>query len=155
MQSLDTARKLANFIAVLALGLLAFTFIAREEINTYQFGCATVAPEGYCGTADFNALSNHKGYLIFQCNCKTCHRLDQKLVGPPLRHSYERRDSVWLRKWIRNANSLIKSGDTLAIAVYNEYDQTSQPAFENFTNEELDDLIEYLKLASEESIVVQ
>ncbi len=45
MQSLDTARKLANFIAVLALGLLAFTFIAREEINTYQFGCATVAQD--------------------------------------------------------------------------------------------------------------
>ena len=51
--------------------------------------------------------------------------------------------------------AFIKSGDTLAVAVYNEYDQTSQPAFENFTNEELDDLIEYLKLASEESIVVQ
>ncbi|MFD1000731.1 c-type cytochrome [Ohtaekwangia kribbensis] len=154
MQSLDTARKLANVIAVLTLGLFAFTFIASDEFsNTDQFGCATLATE-VCDTRDIETMSGLRGYTIFRSNCMACHRLNQKLIGPALSYSIQVRDSVWLRKMIRNANDLIKSGDTLAITVYNEYNQLPHTSFEGFSDEELNDLIDYLKQASEESMVI-
>jgi cytochrome c1 len=49
---------------------------------------------------------------------------------------------------------LIKAGDTLAIMVYNEYNQLPHTSFEGFSDEELNDLIDYLKQASEESMVI-
>lgn len=154
MQSLDRARKLANLITVLALGLLAFTFVVNDTFrNTEQFGCATVTTEG-CGTRDIETSNDHRGYTIFRTNCMACHRLNQKLVGPALSYSIQVRDSLWLRKMIRNANDLIMSGDTLAMAVYNEYNQLPHTSFEGFSDEELNDLIGYLKQASEESMVI-
>jgi hypothetical protein len=154
MQSLDIARKLANISAVLAFGLFTFTYIVSDAFNDAdQFGCGTVTTE-VCGTRDLRTFSDLRGYTIFRSNCWACHRLNQKLIGPALSYSIQVRDSVWLRKMIRNANDLITSGDTLAIAVYNEYNQLPHISFEGFSDEELNDLIDYLKQASEESMVI-
>ena len=50
---------------------------------------------------------------------------------------------MWLEKWIRNPQELIESGDTIAINIYNEYDQS--PMLPNDVSEiEMEELILYL-----------
>lgn len=52
-----------------------------------------------------------------------------------------------LRDWIMNSQKVIQSGDEYAVALYNEYNKTQMPAF-SFSEEDLTQLIEYLKAAS-------
>ena len=76
-----------------------------------------------------------KGKTLFNTNCAACHKLDKKMTGPALRNVEARLaedeglDREWLNKWIRNSSALIKSGDTYANKIWNEYNQTAMNAF--------------------------
>jgi mono/diheme cytochrome c family protein len=133
---------------LLTVGLLAFTLVNWNQfVDGEMLGCGTVAladdvvfPEYY------NSPLEHSGLVLFEKNCKTCHRLDQKLVGSALRNSFETRDSIWFVRMIVSARGLVTDGDTLAKRLFEDYDQTLHPDFKAFSKKELGDLVEYLKL---------
>ncbi len=66
--------------------------------------------------------------LFSEWACNTCHRVDQKLVGPALAGIYDRRDVEWLYGFIKNSQKVIASGDAYALALYNEYNQLQMPS---------------------------
>lgn len=92
----------------------------------------------------------HSGKKIFDANCKACHRIHQKLVGPALAGVLDRRDSLWVVKMIRNSSQLIASGDPTAVKLFNEYSKTQMTSFTSFSDEELRNLLEYLRLETEQ-----
>ena len=47
------------------------------------------------------------GKKLFKANCAACHKLDKKLVGPPLKGISEKRENKWLKSWIKNSAELI------------------------------------------------
>ena len=65
--------------------------------------------------------------LFEEWGCNTCHRVDQKLVGPALQGIYDRRELPWIYSFIKNSQAVISSGDTYANNLYNEYNQTLMP----------------------------
>jgi len=85
------------------------------------------------------------GQSLFNTNCKTCHRLDQKLVGPALRGVTERRELEWIKKFILNTQLVIQSGDATAVALYEEYNQSVMPAFEFLSDDDLMNLLAYVE----------
>ena len=85
------------------------------------------------------------GKSIFNANCRTCHRLDQKNVGPALRGVSERHSIEWNKKFIRNSQALIASGDPEALAIYNEYNQLAMPAHEFLSDEDVMNLLSYIE----------
>ena len=91
----------------------------------------------------------HPGKKIFKANCNACHRIHQKLVGPALAGVLERRDSLWVTRMIRNSAQLIASGDPTAVKLFREYNGTQMTSFTSLSDEELRNLLEYLKLESE------
>jgi mono/diheme cytochrome c family protein len=91
---------------------------------------------------------NHPGQKLFKTNCTPCHRINQKLVGPALVGVLDRRDSLWVVKMIRNSSKLIASGDPTAVKLFEEYNRTQMTAFTSFSDEDLRNLLEYLKLES-------
>ncbi|MGB3182787.1 MAG: cytochrome c [Cyclobacteriaceae bacterium] len=91
--------------------------------------------------------AGHQGLSLYESNCTVCHGINEQVVGPPLRDIHLRMDSVMLRDWIMNSQKVIQSGDEYAVALYNEYNKTQMPAF-SFSEEDLTQLIEYLKAAS-------
>lgn len=153
MKSFFTAYRLILMTVLLTAALLTFVFANKNKfmgpemircgvVNTY--GDDVILP------AYYNDPLDHKGRAVFEANCKVCHRLDQKLVGPALRFSFQRSNNpTWFREWIKNAPELIRSGDPLAVLLYKEYDQIQHPSYEKMSDEMLDDLIEYLKLEGE------
>ncbi len=53
--------------------------------------------------------------------CKACHTIGGgKLVGPDLAGINERREEAWLIKFIQNSQEMVKSGDELAVKVFND-----------------------------------
>ncbi len=146
MKSFTTILRLTTLAVFLTIGLLAFTLVNKDKFEEPEML--------YCGTVENDVIFPEyyskplqiAGLKVFESNCKTCHRLDQKLVGPALRNSIETRDSVWFKKMIVNANGLIDSGDTAAVRLYNEYNATRHPDFKFIDKKQLADLIDYLKL---------
>ena len=52
------------------------------------------------------------GKSLFDANCKACHKIHEKLVGPALAGVYDRAPSVdWIKSFIKNPARVIQSGD--------------------------------------------
>ena len=94
------------------------------------------------------------GKKIFTANCKSCHAMDRQLTGPKLDGSFdkimkekglsEQQTHDWLVKWIHNAPAVIQSGDPYAVKLYNEFG-TMMSAFPTLTDEETDNVIQYIR----------
>jgi mono/diheme cytochrome c family protein len=90
-----------------------------------------------------------KGKSLFNANCAACHQLDKKMTGPALRQVETRLaddqglDRDWIYTWIRNSSGLIKSGDSYANKVYNEYGGAAMTAFPQLSDDDLNNILAY------------
>jgi mono/diheme cytochrome c family protein len=86
------------------------------------------------------------GESLFNANCKACHRVNQKLVGPALAGVYDRAPSIdWIKKFIKNSSAVIASGDDYAVKLYNEYNKTQMTAFSSLKDEDIMNILAYVK----------
>jgi len=94
-----------------------------------------------------NNLSAADGAKIFKQNCAVCHSMGTNvLTGPGLSGVMTRVPSEdWLKKWIKNNEALIKSGDAYANKVYNDNGKKPMTVFEFLSDEEITAVIEYIK----------
>ena len=90
------------------------------------------------------------GESLFKSNCAACHKLDKRGVGPALRNVDEKYDREWLYKWIKNSQGLIKSGDSKAVAIFKEYNNSVMTSFPGLSNEDIDNIIAYTSLPKPE-----
>lgn len=85
------------------------------------------------------------GEKLFKSVCAACHKLDKKLVGPALKGITEKRDQEWLISWIKDSPSLIKSGDKLAIQVFEENNKLPMTANPQLSDQDIVDILAYTK----------
>ncbi|WP_026952014.1 c-type cytochrome [Algoriphagus mannitolivorans] len=85
------------------------------------------------------------GKTVFNANCKQCHKLDQKSVGPALRGITDRRPVDWAKSFIKNSQAVIASGDAYATALYKEYNNTVMPSHEFLSDDDLNNLLAYIE----------
>jgi len=86
------------------------------------------------------------GKALFEGNCKACHRVHTKLVGPALAGVYDRVPSVdWIKNFVKNSSKVIASGDEYANKVYNENGKTQMTAFSSFKDEQILSILAYIK----------
>jgi mono/diheme cytochrome c family protein len=83
------------------------------------------------------------GKKLFQTNCAACHKLDKKLIGPPLGNMADKRSNEWLKSWIKDNNALRASGDQDAIDIFNEYNGMPMTPFPQLSDEDIDAIIAY------------
>lgn len=83
------------------------------------------------------------GKALFNANCAACHKLYKKGVGPALYGVGDKYEMEWLYKWIRNSQEFIKSGDSRAIAIYEEYNKSVMNAFPGLSDTDIDNIIAY------------
>ena len=90
------------------------------------------------------------GGQIFNANCKACHRVQQKLVGPALAGVEQRAPSIdWIKRFVKNSSAVIASGDEYAVNLYNEYNKTQMTAFTSLKDEEIMNVLAYIKAEAE------
>ena len=84
------------------------------------------------------------GKNLFNQHCAACHKMDKKLVGPPLQDVVELQGKDWTKEWIKNSKALIDAGDPHAVEIWEEYNKAAMPAYNFLQDKELDDIVEYL-----------
>lgn len=90
------------------------------------------------------------GEALYKSNCAACHKLDKKGVGPALRNVAEKYEREWLYKWISNSQGLIKSGDSKAVALFAEYNNSVMTSFPGLSNTDIDNILAYTSLPKPE-----
>jgi mono/diheme cytochrome c family protein len=120
------------------LATLKFTFLSLLLTVLCSISFAQDIP------ADPAAIS--AGESLFNANCKTCHRVHQKLVGPALADVYNRAPSIeWIKAFIKNSAGVIASGDEYAVKLYNEYNKTQMTAFSGLKDEQIMQILAYVQ----------
>jgi mono/diheme cytochrome c family protein len=85
------------------------------------------------------------GEALFKANCRSCHAVDRKLIGPALAGVESRVPSMtWLHDWVRNSAKVIASGDEYANKIYNEYNKSQMTAFTALKDEDINNIIGYV-----------
>ncbi len=83
------------------------------------------------------------GKSIFNANCAACHKLDKKSIGPALGGITEKRDTEWLKLWIKDNAALRASGDALAIQVFEENGGVAMTPFPGLSDQDIMDILAY------------
>jgi mono/diheme cytochrome c family protein len=106
-------------------------------------------------TASFNSFAQEiptdaaaisAGEALFNGNCKSCHRVKQKLVGPALAGVQDRVPSIaWILEWVKNPAKKIATGDEYANKIYNEYNKSQMTAFTSYTDVQILSILAYVK----------
>jgi len=94
------------------------------------------------------------GGQLFNANCKACHRVQTKLVGPALAGVYDRAPSIdWIKSFVHNSSKVIASGDAYAVKLYNEYNKTQMTAFTGLKDDQIMNILAYIKSEAEKKVV--
>lgn len=97
----------------------------------------------FCSTCNLQAQNT--GEETFKSVCAACHTIKMgRKVGPDLSGVYSIRKNEWLTQFIRSSQKFIKSGDTAAIAIYEEYNKIPMPD-NQLSDEQILGVIEYIK----------
>ncbi len=89
-----------------------------------------------------------KGQTIFSAQCASCHKINQKLVGPALAGVYDKYDRDWIHKWVKNSQELVKANDPKAVAIFTEFNKSVMPAF-SLADADIDAILSYIKVETE------
>lgn len=93
------------------------------------------------------------GKKVFQTNCAACHKLERKLIGPPLGNISDKRQMPWLKSFIKDSQAMIKAGDPDAVAIYEEYQKVLMLPFPQLSDKDIEDVIHYTTLGDNEETI--
>ncbi len=93
------------------------------------------------------------GESLFKQNCKACHSVQSRVVGPALKNVYDRKDLPWINAFVKNPMKVIKSGDEYAVKLFDEYNQIEMTGFPSFTDEEIESIMAYVKDQTDNAVV--
>jgi cytochrome c2 len=88
------------------------------------------------------------GEKLFKQNCAACHKPDKNMVGPALKGAKDR----WVAnaseelyyEWIKNNQKLIAEKVPYAVQIWEEWNRAGMNLFLSLTNEQIDDITEYV-----------
>lgn len=108
-------------------------------------GSVAEAQEGF--RVDVNRATRGKAVWM-RHGCYTCHGFGRKvLAGPDLAGVTERRDHDWLRKWLKETNSML-AGDPQAMAMLEQWKYVKMPQFK-VSDADVEALIHFLAQESQ------
>jgi mono/diheme cytochrome c family protein len=88
------------------------------------------------------------GEELFNSICKACHTINGgRLIGPDLAGINERRDQKWLIPFIRASQKMVSAGDSLAVALFEEYNKIPMPD-NNLSDDEILSILSYIEQTS-------
>lgn len=85
------------------------------------------------------------GKTLFNANCKSCHAVDKKVIGPPLGGVTGRAPSIpWIIDWVHNSSKVIAGGDSYGQALFAEY-KSQMTAFTNLTEPQIMQILAFVE----------
>lgn len=94
---------------------------------------------------NFSLQAQTGGEQIFKTICSACHTVNKgKLVGPDLSGIYKIRNNDWLVKFVKSSQTMVKSGDTAAVNIFNQFNKIPMPD-NQLSDEQVLSVIDYIK----------
>ena len=89
------------------------------------------------------AVANTNGENLFKANCASCHKPNERYVGPALQGVVSRWESKeLLYAFVRNSQEVI-SRNAYAKKLYDEYKQSPMLPYPNLKDTDIDDILRY------------
>ncbi len=106
---------------------------------------------GFICTCTYGQSNDGKA-LFEKYSCQGCHTINKgRLVGPDLANIGDKRSETWLKEFIRSPQTMIQNGDSIAVSLYEEYNNVVMPA-NNLTSSEMEAILQYIKKESPENV---
>jgi mono/diheme cytochrome c family protein len=140
--SSDFRKLVRSLVIVTAITLGATSFVFAQDVPADSAAAAAPA-SGPAGDAI-------AGEALFATNCKACHALDKRVLGPALAGvGAKYNDDDYLHKWIKNSPALIAAGDKRAVAIYEEYNKAIMPPFPQLSDDEITNIMAYMEVGGQ------
>ncbi len=91
------------------------------------------------------AADTEEGKKLFQARCASCHNVQKKLTGPALAGVDTRYPEEWIIRFVKSSQSMIKTGDAAALAIFNEYNQVVMPDHPDLIDDQVRSIIAFVK----------
>ncbi|GAA3950064.1 hypothetical protein GCM10022209_54020 [Chitinophaga oryziterrae] len=85
------------------------------------------------------------GKQLFTIRCAACHSVAKDVTGPALRDVDKRHTEDWIIKFVHGSQSVIKSGDTIAVKLFEKFNKTIMPNHPDLSNNDIKSIIAYIK----------
>jgi cytochrome c2 len=86
-----------------------------------------------------------EGKQIFMSRCTSCHAINREVVGPALRDVEKRHTEQWIINFVHSSQTVIKSGDKAAMALFQSHNNTIMPDHPDLKNEQIQSIIAFIK----------
>ncbi len=94
------------------------------------------------------ATPSDEGKNIFTTRCAACHNVNKIMVGPALGGIDQRRPIEWIVNFVHSSQSVVKSGDAYAVALFEKFNKVPMPDHADLTAANIKNVIEYIKFES-------
>lgn len=136
------------FLLVLAgLGTVRFLTSKRAEpqITSSPSGNYLVYGPGV-DSIQIPTVPNERGKWLFAVNCDACHRPGRDCDVLQIATVEDRvRDRALLREWIRNSDSVLKTGNPYFTKRFEVWQKAPMPAFPHLSDADIDAILEYVR----------
>jgi mono/diheme cytochrome c family protein len=136
-------KKVGNHNSILRKLYFGFALMLIFSSTSFAQDAAPAATDMAAAPAAAQGGDSAKGKELFNANCAACHKLDAKATGPALRGVSAKHDMAWMYKWVHNSSDLIKSGDAVAVKLFEENNKSVMTAFPQLSEGDIDNIIAY------------
>ena len=99
-----------------------------------------------------NPPDTEQGKNIFITRCAACHSVNKILTGPALAGVDERRSMDWIISFVQSSQSMIKSGDPDAVAIFEKFNKVPMPDNADLTPDNIKSIVSYIQSQSQTGI---
>jgi cytochrome c551/c552 len=89
-----------------------------------------------------------EGKTLFNSRCAACHNINKQLTGPALAGVHERRSIDWIINFVQSSQSMVKSGDKDAVALFEKFNKIPMPDHPDLTDDNIKSIVDFVKAES-------
>jgi mono/diheme cytochrome c family protein len=89
-----------------------------------------------------------EGKNIFTTRCAACHNINRAMTGPALAGVDQRRPIDWIINFVHSSQSVVKSGDVYAVALFEKFSKVTMPDHRDLTTDNIKNIVAYIKSES-------
>lgn len=86
-----------------------------------------------------------EGKAIFTQRCASCHNVNKVLTGPALAGVHDRRSMDWIVSFVKSSQTMVKSGDKDAVALYEKFNKIPMPDHADLSDDNIKSIVEFIK----------
>jgi mono/diheme cytochrome c family protein len=98
-----------------------------------------------------DSLMVAQGESLFTANCKACHHLEMRLVGPALKGVENRHERDWIIDFIQSSQTMVQNGDSTAVALFNTYNKVIMPD-QSLSENDIESILAYVATAGQQPV---